>query len=315
MVGPIGSKPWPELYEITLRKVRPGLKHNELDEFRKWFMERENLGFLFDHKLILRAFRIWKELKTSLDHFVVVSGREGTGKTTLAIQLAAWVNPNFTLNTVVDSAEGFIKILKQRSDQYDKTPDDTQSMVMDEGTELLSRDAQNLTNKVLVKTFFIQRALRFLVIICIPNFHMLDSVVRHHRVRTLIEVLQRGKYKAITGKGIKIIAKQGALTKTVTTIKLSDQFFWHGYFSKEFPKTISYDEYIKKKYKGINKTLDNLQDDLSKLKMISARRVAREIGADAETIITLIKKGKVEGKQIGSKWYLTKKAYDLLMNP
>ena len=51
------------------------------------------------------------------------------------------------------------------------------------------------------------------------------------------------------------------------------------------------------------------------MKMITAAKVAKEIGCSNETIIRMIKKGKVEGKMIGSKYYLTRKAYDKLITP
>ena len=66
------------------------------------------------------------------------------------------------------------------------------SIVLDEGTELLSRETQKQTNMAFLKTFFVQRVLGYLVITDIPNFFMLDNVIRLHRVRTLITITDRG---------------------------------------------------------------------------------------------------------------------------
>ncbi|MFC1704716.1 hypothetical protein ACFLZ6_00120 [Nanoarchaeota archaeon] len=191
---------------------------------------------------------------------------------------------------------------------------DSQSIVMDEGTELLSREAFNVTNRILTKSFFIQRALKCFVIICVPNFHMLDSVVRHHRVRTLLEVIDRGKYKAITGEGIKKIAKEGAATKDVSRISLRNGQFWHGYFAKEFPRTLNRFDYEKKKMFDIQQTIEQMKDDAIQRKMIAACKAAKEIGCKSDTVIKQIKNKQLEGKMIGNKWYLTRQAYDKLLS-
>lgn len=305
---------WAELCDRTLEKIQHKLKPQETATFKKWFMQRECVGYLFDYQLIYRCFRIWSELKNNLDHFIVLSGREGFGKTTLSFQIAAWVNPNFVLGNVCYDASGFLEILKARASTCEATPEDFQSVVMDEGTELLSREATNITNRTLVKTFFIQRALKFLVIINIPNFHMLDSVVRHHRVRTLIEILSRGKYKCITGVGIKTISKEGLATKEVNKVHLKDGQFFHGYFSKDFPKTINYNEYQLNKYKAIRETLDRMSDDIVLRKFVHIGKITKAANISNDTLIRQIKEGKLEGKQIGSKWFVTKDAYDKLLS-
>src|SRR3990167_8531161 len=76
---------------------------------------------------------------------------------------------------------------------------------MDEGgMDLFAREAMRSSNVWLNKTFFAQRFLNVHTTICIPNFYMLDSGVREHRVKTLILVLHRGMYKVIVGEGIRM---------------------------------------------------------------------------------------------------------------
>ncbi len=232
---------WKELCDLTLGRIKQYLKPREEATFKKWFMAREQLGYLFDYQMILRAFRIWQELKDGLDHFIVISGREGFGKSTFAIQLAAWVNPNFTMSSICYGARGYLDVLGRKAEEYngDSSLLETESILLDEGTELLSRESLNMTNRVLTKSFFIQRALKFLVITCIPNFFMLDITLRNHRARTLIEVLSRGHYICITGSGIRKIAKEGLQSKQIKGISLKKGTFWHGSFRKKFPITVS----------------------------------------------------------------------------
>ncbi len=308
---------WEEIYEHIHIKIGHKLKVTEQTTFKKWFMEREGIGYLFDPILILRCFRIWQDLQRDLDHFIVCSGREGYGKTTLSFAVAAWVTPKgFSLDNVCYGAKRYLDILSKKVEEYVSNKEKTivnETIVLDEGTELLSRESLNLTNRALAKTFFVQRALKFLVIINIPNFHMLDTIIRNHRVRTLFEITNRGKYKAITGKGIKIVAKEGQNNKEVKGIRLPDGCWWQGYFRKDFPKTINREEYEGHKILAIKDMLDTMKDDVVERKMYSVVKACKEIGCNRMTLINMIKKGEVEGKQVGSKWYLTRKAYDKLI--
>lgn len=192
---------------------------------------------------------------------------------------------------------------------------EAESLVLDEGTELLSREAMNITNRILTKTFFIQRALRFLVAVNCPNFFMLDSVIRNHRTRTLIEVLSRGKYKCIVGKGIKTVAREGKLSKDVNNVGLRKGEFFHGYFVKEFPKFMDRVIYEQHKMESIRDVLEQMKDDVVQKKMIAAGKTAKEIGCTPLTITSMIKRGDVDGKMIGGKYYLTRKAHDKLLTP
>lgn len=305
---------WSQLCDRTIAKVAEGLSSREHKKFRAWFMRREKLGYLFDPLMILRCYRVCQELEQGLDHFFVIDGREGTGKSTIAHQIAAWIYSDLTLKYTCTTAKAFLEILHERAHKFKREPDHAVSVIFDEGTELLSRDTLQVTNKVLVKTFFVQRALRLCVIINIPNFHLLDSVVRHHRVRTLVHITARGKYTCYTGKAIKRIARDGQRTKTVTGIPCPDGTFWQGYFNKDFPHTIDRKEYEEKKHDDIRKFIETMQDDIISRKMYPAAQTAKEIGCTTHHMVNMVKSGEVEGKQIGSKWFITRRAYDKLLS-
>jgi len=303
---------WEELCEYTIKQLGNGLKPKETIMFRKWFIEREVVGKLFDPILTLRCFRIWKELNDNLDHFVVICGREGFGKTTLSFQIAAWVNPNFDLTNVCYGAKHYLDILSKKANSFHQELN-SETVVLDEGTELLSRETLNATNRVLTKTFFVQRSLKFLVIVNIPNFFMLDGVIRNHRVRTLIEVIGRGKYKCITGKGINIVADKGMRTKDIGCVRIPNGSFWHGSFRVNFPKKIDRKEYEKYKLQSIKDLIEEMKDDVVSKKLLSTAKVAKQIDLSSGTMISMIKRGELEGKQVASKWYLTRKGYDKVM--
>ena len=309
------GKTWEEIHDHIYSQIGHQLKKSEDKTFKKWFMYREKIGFLFDSIMILRCFRIWQEIQKHLDHFIVISGREGFGKTTLSFQIAAWVNPDgFELGNVCYGAKRYLDILSIKAVKY-RSEDKTQSesLVLDEGTELLSRESLNVTNRSLIKTFFVQRTLKFLVIVNIPNFHMLDIAIRMHRVRTLIEVTHRAKYKCITGKGISIIAKEGQLTKQVSGIRIPNGTFWQGYFRKDFPPMIDRELYDNHKIKSIRNMLETMKDDVIQTKFVPVFKVSKEIGITVDTIVNMIKRQEYDGKQIGARWFLTRKSYEKMI--
>jgi len=109
---------WDELCEKTLFKLQEKLKEKEIPTFKKWFMERERIGYLFDYQMVLRCFRIWQELQKGLDHFMVLSGREGFGKSTFSFQIASWVNPDFNLNNVCYGVRDYLDVLSRKVGEY-----------------------------------------------------------------------------------------------------------------------------------------------------------------------------------------------------
>lgn len=295
---------WKELCnEVWLSlKDRKHCKNKE-KLFKKWFMEREALGWLFGRDLVYRAWTISRDLAKGLDHFVVISGREGLGKSTLAMQLAAWVCPNFVLENIVYGAQSYVTFLQERLVQYNNGDLVSTALVLDEGTELLSRESMNKTNVILQKTFFVQRVLGLIVIINIPNFHMVDTTVRKHRVRTLIDVKDRGKCMVVHDAGIPIVAKKGEQSKTVNPSDVPAKFWFYSDFTKQLPKHISYEEYEKIKVKGVADLLRELRGDVSpRYKKMAT--LARELGMKQQTLRRQLKAGKYVGKKIGNEWYI-----------
>jgi len=309
---------WSDLCNHVFSKISDKLPENHHKKFKSWFMKREQIGYRFDYRMILRCYKIWVDLNDNLDHFVVISGREGAGKSTFSFQIASWIIPWFTENNIVYTAAEYLKKLDKKSKKFLKSMEDgsamprVDSLIMDEGTELLSTETQKITNRILSKSFFVQRALRFLVIINIPNFFFLDSVVRNHRVKTLIDVNSRGLYTCYTGKAIKLIAKYGMKDKNISGVTVPNGTFFQGRFRKDFPLNLDYDMYNKAKIDGIDKLLSQMREDISQIKFFPVAKVAKEMSMSNEKLINMIKSEKIKGKQIGGKWYITKKAYDRL---
>lgn len=313
---------WEELANIVADRIEKEefieTKKWDRNKFIAWFMIREKIGLRFDYKLIARAYCIWKDLRDQKDHFTVVVGGEGLGKTTLLNQLSAWVAPGMSINDIVFDMSQYVVKLQEVSKAYYKNKKDKKdiSLNIDEGgLSLFSREALSTSNRVLAKTFFVQRFLNVHVGICIPHYWSLDSLIRNHRINTLIVIKARGYYKCFVGKGIKILNKLGVKDKEkgLIAIPIPYGYFWEGTFRKDFPNSIDGDEYEKYKFKHIQNFLEEAKLEASTVKMIKVGQLEREFGIKRDTLIREINTGKIEGRKIGNQWFITKKAYERLI--
>ena len=51
---------------------------------------------------------VYNDVRKDYDAFIIMSGREGFGKSTLAMQIAKYLDPNFSVDSVVFTADQFI---------------------------------------------------------------------------------------------------------------------------------------------------------------------------------------------------------------
>ena len=103
------------------------------------------------------------------------------------------------------------------------------------------------------------------------------------------------------------------LHKDVNAVCIPDGTFWHGSWRKKLPLDMDYEEYEQYKLESVAQAISDMKDDVVQKKMIAVGKVAKEIGSSRLMITAMIKRGEVEGKQIASKWYITRKAYDKLL--
>jgi hypothetical protein len=313
---------WAELAELFADRIEEH-KFLPLNEFKRsdfisWFMKREHVGLRFDWKLVARCYKIWNDLRNDGDHFTLVVGSEGSGKSTVMAQFCAWISPNMDLNDFCFSMNQYVKKLKSIASSYkrDKADENDRSVIIDEGgIDLFSREAMQLSNRILGKTFFVQRFLNVHVGICIPYYWSIDSLLRKHRVKTLIMIKKKGVYRAVVGKGIKILNKLGSkdTDRDVHTIPIPYDYFWEGNSYKDFPDTLDFKEYEKYKFKHIKGFLDEVEMESQAVKMVKVAKLEKEFGIHRDTIIKEIKEGNIEGHQIGTQWFITKKAYEKLI--
>lgn len=126
-------------------------------------------------------------MNTDHDNVLLIDGYEGTGKSTLALNLMDRLTPDWQPSSNViytwRNSKTLLKDLPRKT-----------TILMDEGANLLfSRDAMSRNNRWFGKLLFQCRQLNNTLLICIPNKRWLDSIGREHRAQYWIHNHQRGR--------------------------------------------------------------------------------------------------------------------------
>lgn len=151
----------------------------------------------------------------NLDACIVVTGYEGSGKSTFALLLSLLFEAPLDYQRLVDSEhteeelarivyEGLLKsnfsVTKQvafDADHFLKLIISLvrgQVLLFDEAANgLLAREAMSMDNRVLTTAAMVARAKNLIWILCIPNFHNLDHYFRQFRVKIWIHIQTRGE--------------------------------------------------------------------------------------------------------------------------
>ncbi len=176
--------------------------------------------------------------KKNYDGFVLITGREGFGKSTIAMQIALYCDHDFTIDNVVFTAEQFLEAVGSAKKYTAIVFDETMGY-------LSSRNGMSKFNKVLIKVMSEMRSKNLFVFLCIPNFFMMDWYVAQHRTTGLLYVRKRGVFASYDYPTKKKLYIEG---KRMHTYHVPPNFF--GRFVKCFP--IDEVLYEKKKQEAIN---------------------------------------------------------------
>lgn len=177
---------------------------------------------------------VYKDIRNDYDSFIIITGREGFGKSTLAAQVAKYLDRSYCLDRCCFTPDQF-EAAVQKASKY-------QAIVFDETMGYLgSRGAMSKFNKSLVKIFSEMRSRNLIVIICIPNFFELDKYPAIHRSTGLLHVYRRGRMASFDYYKKKNLYLKGK--KTYNMASQSPTF--KANFTKFFP--INMEEYEVKK--------------------------------------------------------------------
>lgn len=136
------------------------------------------------------SYGAWIELLAGLhkddkDAVVVISGRERSGKSTLAWTLASQVDPSFNAERMVFSGSDFMR-------EATKLPRG-RALVLDEAIQGgFSRDAMTDQNRSLAKFLVVAGERNLVSFVLFPNLRWLDPYISEHRARWWVLVERRG---------------------------------------------------------------------------------------------------------------------------
>lgn len=178
-----------------------------------------------------------KSLKKDYDFFVIVDGRERFGKSTLASQIAYYLDPTYNLDRCVFTADQFAEAV-HNAEKY-------QAIVFDEAHGYLgSRSSMSAFNRRLIKIMTEMGSKNLIVVLCLPNFFELDKYPAIWRSSCLLHVHERARFCFYNFKKKQSLYLKG---KRFYAYNVSSNF--HGSFTKFF--SLDKEEYEAKKLKSV----------------------------------------------------------------
>ena len=255
---------WDDVVDTVVEKSSFLVKNKQ--KYRAWLKTKDlhNGKPLFGAKVYAMCYNISLKLMTRRgDHFTVVAGKEGSGKSTLGIQIASIVSPSFSQKDILYEPGALFDRIGSAQ------PGD--SIVVDEGVLFLySRTAMGRENITTTTIFQLMRQQYLHVVVCIPNFKDLDTYVRNHRTDTLVQIHSRGLFRMITGKGVRIIAENyPRRVRNVLGVKIPTEYWFDNYHANRFPviNDLNIDTYLQGKK-------ENFQEEIARAKYkIGLKRV------------------------------------------
>jgi len=136
----------------------------------------------------------YRVLEKDFDFVTIVDGREGSGKSVLAMQMGAYLDPRFSLDNIVFTSEEFIKKIK------DPKIKKGACIILDEAFNAInSRASMTEVNRSMGAVATEMRQKNLFIIIVLPSYFDLDKQFAIHRASSLIHVylknnVDRGQY-------------------------------------------------------------------------------------------------------------------------
>ena len=312
--------PWDQLKEQILNSLDKHLDNKK--HFIEWFDKRKDVGYCFDINLIYQLYLLeTRYLDRSGDVVIVVCGPEGSGKSTLAMQIASWFNPSFNENNVM-----FTPLQVIENWMANKDNPKTVFQIDEAGSVLFSRNAMKNESVKVIQAFIKIRQWRFVNIMCIPQYKIIDSYIKDGRINLLLFIRQKGSYRGFLKPALDQLSKGPNKDKPPLTIRIRQGLWWDGRWNQRIPQNINYDNYIKLKGDDLISTLTDIRISLTKKdsnavkqeaakpidaapidlsqQVISSRVLSTQLGMSVHKLHAMIKVRGIEAARFGDTYYL-----------
>jgi len=158
-------------------------------------LKTREVGFFIDPVMRNNLDEVrYRVLEKDFDFVTVVDGREGSGKSVLAQQIASYLDPNFELDNIVFTSQDFIAKIK------DPKTKKGSCIILDEAFNAInSRSSMSEVNRSMGAIATEMRQKNLFILIVLPSFFDLDKQFAIHRASSLIHVylkdsVERGQY-------------------------------------------------------------------------------------------------------------------------
>lgn len=201
-------------------------------------------------RMILKGFK-WAMHKKKTSAVMLIDGKSGLGKSTLAFQNAMYIDPNFNLDKVYYNPTQFLEGLEKA--------EPGSAHVFDEAMLLSNRSAMSQLNRAIVIAMSMIRSKRLFIIFCINSIFDMERNLVLSRADILLHIYgdsltDRGKFMAFFKGGdgqdrLKMLAILGK--------KYYDYGKPKSNFNTQFTSYFIFDEheYERKKQEGIKEFL------------------------------------------------------------
>ena len=205
------------------------------------------------------------------DWIHLIIGKEGCGKSTLAIQTCKAIDPTFNASRVINDLEELKRVVRNSSAG--------QAILIDEGALFFfSGDAMTKDVKKIVKLFTAFRRYNLFFVVCVPCYYDIVSRIRDKRVKSGCIVYRRGVFGFFSRKRLNMIRKHR---------KNNSEIYPRANFVGTYPKleTQLWLNYLKKK--------DEILAEETKSDYIAQKVAANILGVHVNTISNLMKSGEI----------------------